>query len=390
MYRQHVQAHDTLLIDRAAAAELPSDESIRDWARDKRVFISSVMDELPDEREAAAEAVRAVGAQPVMFEEFGGRDANPVDAYLDEVETSHVYLGVFGRRYGTLLPTRFSATHTEFRHAERRGLRMAVWTLRTQDREGPQQAFLDEARTSYVVPAFGTPVDLRRQVGDRLCAIAAEDLAPWSRLGPIVFRASEVTQEGAGITVTARLQSDDVAHALESLASGEFGGRHECRFTWAGRSRYVRVGKVRSTTTTAHSTLIQLQLEVIDQERDILMDVSFEGLEPADLTEAALRTALLGEPNRLSSRSMAFLAELPDPLQPLRDARVAEEIVRPLAELMIVDELVGSGRAVRITKFRLGTSVGGVRRVEFEWEPSQRFGHDRRGPRRKLEGRVEL
>ncbi len=390
MYRQHVQDHETLVIDRAAAAELPSDESIRQWARDKRVFISSVMTELPDERDAAAGAVRAVGARPVMFEEFGGRDTNPVDAYLDEVERSDVYLGVLGRRYGTLLATGLSATHSEFQRAEQHGLRMAVWTLRTGDREDPQQAFLDEARTSYVVPSFGTPAELGRQVDDRLREIAAEELAPWSKLGHLVFRASEITQEGAGIAVTARIHTGAVAHALENLAPNEFGRKHECRFTWAGRSRYVRVGRVQSTTTTAYSTLLRLQFEVIDQERDMLMDVSFEGLEPADLTEAAIRTALLGEPNRLSSRGMGFLAELPDPLQPLREARVAEEIVRPLAELMIVDELVGSGRAVRVMKFRLGTSVGGRRRIEFEWEPSRGLGHDRLEPRRKLDGRVEL
>lgn len=390
MYRQHAQDSDALLIDRAAAAELPRDESIRAWARDKRVFVSSVMDELPDEREAAAEAIRTVGAQPVMFEEFGGRDANPVDAYLDEVETSDVYLGILGRRYGSLLPTRFSATHTEFQHAEQRGLRMAVWTLRAEDREGPQQAFLDEARTFYVVPAFREPAELSRQVEERLRKIAAEDLAPWSKLDHVVFRASEIRQEGTGITVTARIQTDDVAHALENFAPDEFGQGHECRFTWVGRSRYVRVAQVGTTTTTAHSTSIRLQLEVIDQKGDMLANVSFEGLEPADLTEAALRTALFGEPNRLSSRGMGFLAELPDPLQPLRDARVADEIVRPLAELMIVDGLVGSGRVARIKKFRLGNPVRGLRRIEFEWEPAGGLWHSRREPSRKLEGRVEL
>jgi hypothetical protein len=50
----------------------------------------SVMTELPDERRAAAEAVRAVGGTPVMFEQFGGRDADPEDAYLAEVETSDI------------------------------------------------------------------------------------------------------------------------------------------------------------------------------------------------------------------------------------------------------------------------------------------------------------
>ena len=155
---------DTLLIDRAAAAEVPREDSVREWARDKRAFISSVMEELREERMAAADSVGSLGARPVMFEDFGGRDADPVDAYLGEVETSQIYVGILGQRYGRPLGTRFSATHTEFRHAEQQGLRVAAWALDTQEREGPQQAFLDEVRTFHVVPAFGSPADLRRQV----------------------------------------------------------------------------------------------------------------------------------------------------------------------------------------------------------------------------------
>ena len=121
--------HDVLLIDRAAAAHVPQDSDVREWALDKRVFISSVMAELGEEGAAAANGVRSLGARPVMFEEFGGRDADPLDAYLGEVETSQIYVGILGQSYGRPLPTRFSATHTEFRHAEQQGLRMAVCRL---------------------------------------------------------------------------------------------------------------------------------------------------------------------------------------------------------------------------------------------------------------------
>ena len=84
------------------------------------------------------------------------------------------------------------------------------------------------------------------------------------------------------------------------------------------------------------------------------------------------------------------MGEMPDPLQPLRDVRVPDEIVRSLAELMIVDELVGTGRAARITRFQLGTAVGGLRRLELEWEPPQRYANERRRPKRKSVGQVRL
>src|SRR5438132_9224283 len=128
MPRQSRNQIEPLLIDRAAAAELPSADGVREWAREKRAFISSVMAELPAERQATAAGIRAVGLRAVMFEEFGGRDADPEEAYLAEVEGSDIYVGILGRRYGKPLKSRFSATHAEYLHAEKHALRMAVWT----------------------------------------------------------------------------------------------------------------------------------------------------------------------------------------------------------------------------------------------------------------------
>ncbi len=51
-------------------------------------------------------------------------------------------------------PSRFSATHAEYLHAEKRGLRFAVWCLRANDREGHEESFLNEVRAFHVVPDF--------------------------------------------------------------------------------------------------------------------------------------------------------------------------------------------------------------------------------------------
>ena len=55
--------HDVLLIDRAAAAHVPQDSDVREWALDKRVFISSVMAELGEERAAAANGGSLAGCE---------------------------------------------------------------------------------------------------------------------------------------------------------------------------------------------------------------------------------------------------------------------------------------------------------------------------------------
>jgi hypothetical protein len=298
-------------------------------------------------------------------------------------------VGILGRRYGKPLASRFSATHTEYLHAEKHGLRIAVWCLRTDDREGHEQAFLDEVRTFHVVPTFTTPADLQSQVEERLRAIAAEDLAPWCKLGDIVFRATEVADNGDELRVTARIRSDQVAHALEQLRGERVGRGADTRFTWAGRSKSVRVQSLESTTTSARSKTMRLVLEAGESSHDYSLDMSIGDLTPADLTEVGLRRVLFGERSPLDDRHVGFVSELPDPLTSLRDAQVSDEIIRPLAELLIVDNLVGSGRATRVTEFRLGSAVRGMRQLALTWESPRRYSNERPSIR-TIRGEVRL
>jgi hypothetical protein len=122
------------------------------------------------------------------------------------------------------------------------------------EREGPEQSFLDEGRTFHVVPPYRSVRDRETQVGQRLRSIAAEDLAPWCKLGQTVFRASEVDDHGDHIYVTAKIKDDAVGRALEGTRSGDgWSSAKGLRFTWSGRSKQVDVDKVRVTSTSARS-----------------------------------------------------------------------------------------------------------------------------------------
>jgi hypothetical protein len=376
MRRRSSNDVEPLLIDRAAAAELPSADGVREWAREKRAFISSVMSELPDERQAAAAGVRGAGLRAVMFEEFGGRDADPEEAYLAEVEGSDIYVGILGKRYGKPLKSRFSATHAEYLHAEKYALRMAVWTSSAPDREGHEQSFLDEVRTFHVVPSFRSADDFQRQVEDRMKAIAAEDLAPWCKLGSVVFRAMEVEDRGNMIHVRARVKDDAVARALEEARGDRFNRGTTGQFTWSGRSKYVKVTGVHATTTSARSRMFRLELETAEAPQDHFTDMSIGGRTPADLTEIALRGVLFGESNPLAEQHMGFATEIDDPLAPLRENPVSEEIIRPLSELLITDTLVGTGRARSIVTFRLSVAIRGRRNLTLAWETPSRYANE--------------
>ena len=68
-------------------------------------------------------------------------------------------------------------------------------------------------------------------------AIAAEDLAPWCKLGNAVFRATEVEDRGEIINVTARVKDNSIAQALEEARGDKWNRGTKARFTWSGRSK---------------------------------------------------------------------------------------------------------------------------------------------------------
>lgn len=376
-----------LSVDLAAAAELPAAEEIKHWAHDQRIFISSVMDELQAERKAVAAAVRQFGAEPVWFEEFGGRDADPADAYTHEVASCSVYVGLLGQRYGRLLPDRFSATHKEYLFAEEHGLRISVYPLDMPDREGRTQAFLEEIWQFHTAPVVPS-ADLGSAVIRRLQRLGAEDLSPWCKLGDVVFRASSIVEGKEHIVVTTKVRSRDVAHKLDGMRAEKWNS-FEGQFTAVGRSHAVRVVDLESTATAATARVYKLTLERREAQRDSLLDVSYGGMTTDDLTEKTIRAALFGEQPPREDHLMGSVTDIGDPLAPLRTQTVPDEILRPLAELLLAESLVGSGRITRITNFRLGANVAGRRRLELGWETRSRYSNSS-PERRKRDGFVAL
>ena len=71
-----------------------------------RIFISSVQSEFAQERKALRDYLRG---DPLMrrffdvflFEDVPALDRRPDDLYLDEVQQSDVYVGLFGNDYGS-------------------------------------------------------------------------------------------------------------------------------------------------------------------------------------------------------------------------------------------------------------------------------------------------
>ena len=68
-----------------------------------RVFVSSTLQELAEERMATKEAIQRIRLTPVMFE-MGARPHPPRDLYRAYLAQSDVFIGIYWQRYGWIAP----------------------------------------------------------------------------------------------------------------------------------------------------------------------------------------------------------------------------------------------------------------------------------------------
>lgn len=365
-----MQTSRPLTVDVSATAASPSVEAVRAWGEDQRVFVSSVMAGMTAERQAVVAGVESVGAAPVWFEGFGGRDDDAQVAYLSEVASSTVYVGVLDRAYGRLMRSRLSATHEEYREAERLGLRVSVWTRSDGDLQGDQVTFLDEVRQFHVTGAYAGVNDLRTGVEGALRRIAAEELAPWCMVGGVVIRARSVEDDGSVVTVRASVHDQAALAGLEELRPHQWGGARDTWMTWAGRSVPVRPRGVRTTTTSSRATDVVMQLDRLPDRGQsgtwagAAITMSGTTYRADDLTALALRTALFAEP--VPSRHMSMVPDLGD-LPSQVPAGLSTETYRAVLSLVVTEALVRSGRAGRVTRLQVSPPGPAGRRVVVEW-----------------------
>lgn len=375
-----------LLIDHVAAAPL-DDGELRAWASQQRVFVSSVIGGMTEERAAAVRGVGAVGAIPVVFEEFGGRDDDPEAAYVSEVASSDIYLGILGERYGVPAPSGYGATHAEYNEAQQRGLRVSVWTT-TADMDGRQQDFRDEVRVFHTTGSYEGPNELERKIEARLREIAAAALTPWVKVGDSIVRASSLKDDGSALTLTAGVRDPSIVARLEGLRPG-MGPTSDQQVTWRGRSASIRVASV--TTEGALSSRLR-QITIAGQRQEIrhrsMTGVSTEGFSAKELIDLRMRTGLFGEHNPLDG--LSFMGQGINPLVQLEGITIGEDAYAEIAQLLITEGLAQEPGVDHLTNFQLGPQLSdGRRRLRLSWMPTKQYTNVEPEPR-SIEGLVQL
>jgi len=68
-----------------------------------RIFVSSTMKELANERASTRAAIEQLRLIPVLFE-LGARPYPPRDLYLAYLRQSDIFIGIYGQQYGWIAP----------------------------------------------------------------------------------------------------------------------------------------------------------------------------------------------------------------------------------------------------------------------------------------------
>jgi hypothetical protein len=91
------------------------------------VMISSTSLDLPDHRKAVNDAIQRIGYFPLGMEQSSAQARpNALSFSIDLADRAHIYIGIFGYRYGYVPaesnPQGWSVTEHEYRRAVERGI----------------------------------------------------------------------------------------------------------------------------------------------------------------------------------------------------------------------------------------------------------------------------
>src|SRR5687768_5111337 len=140
-----------------------------------RVFVSSTLAELAEERAAVARAVAALRLAPILFE-LGARPHPPQELYRAYLAQSDIFVGIYWQRYGWVGPGMdISGLEDEFLLSE--GMpRLLYIKTPAPDREAGLSAMIGKLQTegTTAYKSFRSLRELGRLVRDDLAVLLSE------------------------------------------------------------------------------------------------------------------------------------------------------------------------------------------------------------------------
>lgn len=188
-----------LLLDQKVTIKKPTMAQVREWASTQRVFISSTMRDLAEDRQIAKSLIKHLGAEPRMYEDWV-KDEESREAYIDEVRRCTIYLLLLGERYGTPdVSSGYSPTHQEYNEALNSGkpiLALQNYSIPQSEKEPRLREWISELEANRVVTRYNNLAELKKKLSDGLKDFALERLAQWVKINHMIFHAQSIEDSG--------------------------------------------------------------------------------------------------------------------------------------------------------------------------------------------------
>ncbi|WP_194409435.1 DUF4062 domain-containing protein [Microbacterium cremeum] len=189
-----------------------------------RVFVSSTLRELAEERQAVRRAVERLRLAPVMFE-LGARPHPPRDLYRSYLAQSDVFVGIYGASYGWVAPDEeVSGLEDEYNLAPR-AMPKLIYVKETVARDERLSELIAriQADDTAAYLHFTTPDELEDRVAGDLATLLAERFDQSTARGD----APERAEPGPGARIpapyTATIGREGELAELRALLAG---GQH--------------------------------------------------------------------------------------------------------------------------------------------------------------------
>ncbi len=141
-----------------------------------KIFISSTIKDLPNEREAALQAVNVIGGEPLMSEyTINAQNANSITTCLEKVKSSNIYVLILGGVYGWQPFNDKSITELEYQTAQENNIPTLVFNT-DYEKEELQQDFANRVGATF----FWKPVKNVFELKEAIQNAIREEIEKWN------------------------------------------------------------------------------------------------------------------------------------------------------------------------------------------------------------------
>ena len=239
-----------------------------------RVFVSSTLQELADERAVAREAIAQLHLSPVLFEQ-GARPHPPRDLYRAYLDQSHLFIGIYWQKYGWIAPGEtLSGLEDEYRLSGQRP-KLIYLKQPAPDRDARLSELLNRIRADDTASykSFSTPAELRDLIANDLALLLTESFESIQAPAPV---ATEVRRNNLPVPPTTLIGRQAELVAARDWLLRE--GVNLLTFTGPGGTGKTRLA-------------LQLAIDVQDQFRDGVYWVPLAPIADPNLVVATIAGA---------------------------------------------------------------------------------------------------